>query len=86
MALQDQIDALTAQVAQDTTVEGSATALINGFQARLDAAVAAATAAGATPAQLQALTDLSATLKTSSDALSAAVVANTPAAATARRR
>jgi len=61
------IDDLTAQVAANKTVEGSALTLINGFAARL-------AAAGVDPAKLSALqTDL----KTSADALTAAVVANT---------
>ena len=79
-ALDDQISALTAQVKANTDVENSALVLIQGFSARLDAAVAAAQAAGATPAQLQALTDLGTAIKSSDDALSAAVAANTPAA------
>lgn len=78
--LDDQIAALTDQVAQNTTVEKSALALINGFGAQLAAAIAAAQAAGASPAQLQALTDLGTTIKSSDDELAAAVAANTPAA------
>ncbi len=64
-----EFDALTAQVTANTTVEGSAATLI--------AAIAAQLAANPTPAQITAL---SAELKTSADALSAAVVANTPVA------
>jgi len=79
-ALDDQITALTAQVAQNTTVEKSALALINGFAAQLAAAIAAAQAAGATTAQLKALSDLGTSLKSSDDELAAAVAANTPAA------
>jgi len=79
-ALQDIIDTLNAETTRNTTVIGSALALINGFQARLDAAVAAAIAAGATQAQLTELTSLSAGLKTNDDNLAAAVAANTPAA------
>ncbi len=79
-AIDDAIATLTAQVAANTDVEKSALALINGFSARLDAAIAAATAAGATPAQLKALADLSTTVKSSDDELAAAVAANTPAA------
>lgn len=77
--LQDKIDQLTAQVARNTTVEASASALIKGFAAQLAAAVAAASAAGATPVQLQALTDLGASIGAADDDLSAAVAANTPA-------
>lgn len=67
--MSSEFDALTAQVAANTTVEGSAATLI--------AAIAAQLAAEPTPAQVSAL---AAQLKTSADALSAAVVANTPAA------
>ncbi len=77
-ALDDQITALNAEVTKNTTVEKSALALIQGFSARLDAAVAAALAAGATQAQLTALTDLGTSLKANDDELAAAVVANTP--------
>lgn len=63
------IDDLTAQVHSNTTVIGSALTLIQGFQAKLDAAIAAG------PAALNAL---SAELKQNDDALAAAVAANTP--------
>lgn len=82
-ALDDKITALQAEVANNTTVEKSALVLIQGFAARLDAAVAAAQAAGASPAQLQSLTDLSTSLKSNDDELAAAVTANTPATPTA---
>ena len=78
--LQDSIAALTAQVAANTSAEKAALALINGFNTRLQAAIDAATAAGATAAQLQALNDLGAQITASDTELSAAVVANTPAA------
>ncbi len=78
--LDDQITALTAQVAANTNVEKSALVLIQGFSTRLDAAVAAAQAAGASPAQLQSLTDLGTALKSSDDDLAAAVAQNTPSA------
>jgi hypothetical protein len=65
-----ELDALTAQVAQNETVEESALALINGLAAQI-------AAAATNPA---ALTALSASLKTNADALAAAVAANTPAA------
>ena len=79
-AIDDQLDALTAQVTANTTVTGSALVLIQGFAAQLAAAIAAATAAGATPAQLKRLVDLQAAVKTSDDDLAAAVAAGTPAA------
>ncbi len=64
------IDDLTTQVTNTDTTEQSALVLINGIAARL-------AAAGTDPAKLAALTT---DLKTNSDALAAAVVANTPAA------
>lgn len=54
----------------------SATVLLNGFQARLDAAVAAALANGATAEELQPLSDLSASFEADTAALAAAVAAN----------
>lgn len=70
-----QIDDLAAQVTQNTSTEDSAAILINGFAARLDAAVEAAKAGNDAPmAQLQA------DLKSHGDALAAAVAANTPSA------
>jgi hypothetical protein len=80
--LDDQITALTAQVEANTTVEKSALALIQGFAAQLAAAVAAASAAGATPTQLAALNALGTTIKANDDELAAAVAANTVAAPT----
>lgn len=76
-ALDVSIQALTDEVAANKVVEQSALLLINGFQARLDAAIAAAAQNGASPAQLTALTKLSTDLKTSDDELAAAVAANT---------
>ncbi len=59
------LTALTAQVAQNTTVEGSAITLINGLAAQI-------AAAGTDPVALAALQTQ---LKTSSDALAAAIFA-----------
>jgi hypothetical protein len=78
--VQAAIDQLTADVAAETTANAAAITLINGFATELAAAVASAQAAGATPAQLQALSDLSATVEANSAALATAVTANTPAA------
>jgi hypothetical protein len=66
---------IAAQVETTVGVEASAAALISGFQARLDAAIAEAVAANDN-ADLTALTALSDELKASSDALAAAVAAN----------
>lgn len=79
------LDALAAQVTQNTTIEGSAVQLINGIAQRITDAVNAAIAGGATAADLQPVTDEIAALKASSDALSAAIAANTPAAPTGRK-
>lgn len=76
----EQIADLTAEISKATTVERSAEVLINGFSARLDAAVQAAIANGATAEQLQPVSDLGTTLSNESDALQAAILANTPAA------
>ncbi len=76
----EQIADLTAQVTKATTVEKSAQTLIEGIQARVEAAVAAAVANGATAEQLQPVSDLAAALDTESDALNAAITANTPSA------
>jgi len=67
---------LTTEVAEEVGIMQSATALINGFQAKLEAAVAAAIANGATEAELQPLNDLVAALDTEGNALAAAVQAN----------
>ena len=67
-----ELDDLTAQVTKNTDLEESAAVLINGIAAKLAAAIAAGNPA--------ALTALQASLVKSADDLSAAVVANTPAA------
>jgi hypothetical protein len=64
-----ELDDLMAQVASNESIEQSAITLIQGIAAQLEAA-------GTDPAKLAGL---SASLKTSADALSAAVIANTPA-------
>jgi ABC-type uncharacterized transport system permease subunit len=74
------LTALQAAVANDATIEASAITLLNGLSAQLATALAAAQAAGATPAQVQGFADLVTALGTNSTALAAAVTANTPAA------
>lgn len=76
--LDDTIAALTAQVTANTDAEASATTLLNSIPSLIQAAVDKALAAGATPAQLQEITDLQAKLQASVTPLAAAVVANTP--------
>lgn len=71
---------LEDQIAATDTVIDSAIVLINGIQAQIATAVAAAIANGATAAELAPLTDLNAGLKAKTDALAASVAANTPAA------
>jgi len=65
-----ELDALTAQVTANTDAESSAITLLKNLHDLL-------VAAGTDPVKLAALTS---TLKTSSDALAASIVANTPAA------
>jgi hypothetical protein len=74
------LDDLAAQVKANTDVEDSATLLINGFAARVQAAVDKALAGGATAEQLAPIQDEVTAMKRSADALAAAVVSNTPAA------
>lgn len=74
------LDDLRAQVAATTEVEQSAVNLLTGLAARIEAAIAAAIAGGATAAELAPVADEVAALRTNTDALAAAVTANTPAA------
>jgi hypothetical protein len=74
------LDDLKAAVDKATTVEASAVALISGIGARIQAAVDAAIAGGATAEQLAPVQAEADALNASADQLSAAVVANTPAA------
>lgn len=66
--MSQQLDDLTAQVATNNTVIGSALVLIQGFAAQL-------AAAGTDPAKLA---QLKSDLASNDDALAAAVAANTP--------
>jgi hypothetical protein len=63
------LTALQAEVARNTDVDSSAITLLNGLAAQIEQLKT-------DPAALQALAD---SLRQSSDALSAAIVANTPA-------
>lgn len=72
------------KVTKATTVMSSATTLIGGIAARVQAAVDAALANGATAEELAPVQAEADALSASADELSAAVSANTPAA-TARR-
>lgn len=74
------LDNLAAEVANDVTVMASATTLINGFAARVQAAVDAAIAAGATAEQLAPVQAEVDSLKAGATDLATAVSTNTPAA------
>lgn len=80
------IDALAAQAKANEDVEDSAVLVLNGIAARIDAAVQAALAGGATADQLSAVTTVSSDLKTHADALAAAVAANTAAGPSTGRK
>jgi len=67
---------LAAAVEKARGAENSATALINGIAAKIQAAVAAAIENGATAAELAPITDEINALNAASDALAAAVAAN----------
>jgi hypothetical protein len=67
-----------AEISRDTDVKNSAMKLINTFQSRLDQGIADAVAAN-DAVDLTTLDALSADLRASTDALAAAVAANTPA-------
>ncbi len=69
-----QLDALTAQVAANVSVEASAVTMIQGIANQIATAVAAGDAA--------ALSALATELNTSASSLSAAIAANTPVTAT----
>ncbi len=74
--VQAAIDKLKADVAAGTTVQQSAVTLLQGLNAQLAALKNTTT----DPATALALGDLSTALEANTTALSAAVVANTPAA------
>lgn len=78
------LDALAAQVATNVSVEASAVDVINGIAARVQAAVAAALANGATAEELAPVQAEVDSMKASADALSAAI-ANTSGTALRKR-
>ncbi len=67
---------LTDQVTNTTGVEQSAITFINGMQALIDAAVAAALENGATAEQLQPVSDVSNAMAAKSQELADAIVAH----------
>jgi len=70
---------LRDDVSQESTVIASAVTLMSGLSDKLAAALAAAQNAGATPEQLQALTEVHQALVANRAQLAQAVAANTPA-------
>lgn len=77
-ALDDAITQLTTDVSGLTDTVNSAETMISGLAQQLADAIAAAQAAGATAAQLQALTDLHSAIDANTTGLAAAVAANSP--------
>lgn len=71
------LTALRAEVARAQTVEASAAALIRGIAGRIQAAVDAAIANGATAEELAPVQAEADSLKSSSDDLTAAISENT---------
>lgn len=71
---------LQTAVTADTDAVNSAETLMTNLSQLLADAIAAAQNAGATPAQLQALSDLQAAVSSNASGLAASVAANTPAA------
>lgn len=82
--LDQQIATLTTSVTNLSSAADAAVTLINGIKQSIADAVAAALAAGATPAELQAITDLGTKLDAETTALANAIAANTPAPAQAK--
>lgn len=74
------VDDAIAAMTQATTVEDGAIAFINSVPAMIQAAIDKATNGGATAAQLAPFVALNTDLTAKSDALQAALLANTPAA------
>lgn len=83
---QANIDPLVAQVKADDDIVDSAVIWINGSIARIQTAVDAALANGATGAELQPLTDEIAVQKGKVQAVADAIAANTPAANAAKKK
>ena len=72
-------DDLTAEVARQTTVDASIEALVTGLQNQVNGILAGTTLPPAVQAKLDSIFT---TVKANNDAVSAAVLANTPAAPT----
>jgi hypothetical protein len=74
--LSTSIDALKTDVTALSGAVDSSRALITGFATALAAAIASAATAGATPTELQSLSDLHTSITANTDALAQAVAAN----------
>jgi len=70
---------LASEITNATSVQASATILINGISQRIADAVSAAISNGATAEELKPVSDLGIQLQQQTDALNSAVIANTPA-------
>ena len=81
-AIDDAIEGLKTKLADNTSATASIKALVSSIPQMIADAVAKAIAAGATPAEVQAVVDLGNALKANTDELVASVVAGTPIAAT----
>jgi hypothetical protein len=75
--MDDRLAELQADVTAESGAVDSAVTLIEGISQQIADAVAAAQAAGATPQQLQVLSDLDAAVKAKTQSLADAVAANT---------
>ena len=75
--LDDAIAKAASDASANSSVIDSAVIVLNGIQAQIDAAVAAALAAGATPAELASVTAVSDALEANTAKLAAAIPANT---------
>lgn len=75
-----------AEMTRTTTVEGSAVVFIQSVPGLITAAVAAATANGATAEQLQPFVDLTNQVKAKNDEIEAALTANVPPSPQTSRR
>lgn len=80
MPSKDTLDALAAAVTKTEDAEQAAIDALNGVAARIQAAVDAAVAGGATAEQLAPVQAEVDSLNAKADALAAAIVANTPVA------
>ncbi len=79
-ALDDTIASIQKEVGNNTTVTGSVQTLVQNLAQQLAAALAAAVSGGATPAQLQQLTNIQTALAGNDTTLAGLVAANTSSA------